>query len=572
MASEVTVIKQLLIDLEVENNAEDDLKSTRAQTIELANDTDELIGQLKKGDAQFARVAASLEKITDRELRAKEAVKAHTRAFSKQTGVLSKLGDQVNVARARLDSMGAAGQVLKAGALAAAAGVAALGAAIAKTVEAGVKILIADSEEATVSLSILEGQVDELKHSVAELAIGTDNIVQALDIWTARTLVLNTALDDLESTSKEYEERQESMGIASNSLTAHMNKQHGEIGFLTFAYQELTIAIDNASGATETLNALTGASDAGEKALELAKKAQKFAEGELQLTKEQTKARELVDKILDKNEAKLVAREKAAAAAGKKRLAEEAAAFSKFLTGIDAASKRSQAFAEKRLEKSKELSDARLKILADEEAEKARLLSSSVTAAFATDPESERLTRLIGLQAEFDEAQSESRRQAQLGAQAIAGLANSFVGLAEGIATGEVGLKEAAKGMMSAFGDIMIQLGTGIVLSAEALAALFTGNAPLALGAGLALIAGGIAIKAVLSAGSAPGGFAGDSAQSIPDFTPTTNDFDRRSEEQESRTVNVFIGQHQIRGPLQEVTQDLVRRGEIPAISGSAFS
>jgi len=178
-------------------------------------------------------------------------------------------------------------------------------------------------------------------------------------------------------------------------------------------------------------------------------------------------------------------------------------------------------------------------------------------------------TRLVTLAQLEAEQATRAHNDALAQQSALAGaVTSSFIGMAEGLVVGGDSLKEAGANLLSSFGDIMVQMGTGVVLSSEALLALFDGNPIKGIAAGGALIAGGLLLKSAMASGSKPGGFAASSS-SATSFAPNFNDYQKDQKKEESKTFNLFIGQHQVTGAIAESMGDAIRRGQLAEIGGA---
>jgi hypothetical protein len=112
-----------------------------------------------------------------------------------------------------------------------------------------------------------------------------------------------------------------------------------------------------------------------------------------------------------------------------------------------------------------------------------------------------------------------------IGSTLTSGISSSFQALGAALAKGEDAWAAFSKGVLGIIGDLMIQVGTSIILQAEAIkslqAALATFAWPVALAAGLALIALGGAFKAIGGGGSSvpsasPTGGASGAVASVP--------------------------------------------------------
>lgn len=102
-----------------------------------------------------------------------------------------------------------------------------------------------------------------------------------------------------------------------------------------------------------------------------------------------------------------------------------------------------------------------------------------------------------------------------IGSTLVSGISSSFQALGAALAKGEDAWGAFAKSVLGVIGDLMIQVGTSIILQAEAIkslqAAIATFAWPAALAAGLALIALGGAFKAL----------SGGGGSSVPSASPT---------------------------------------------------
>ena len=518
-------VEQLIVDLEVRDNASPALKKTREETVKLADKTDKLIGIFKKGDQQFAKVATTIEGIRDRTVRAREATRAFNRAMNRQVNVFDKVADKAAVARARLQSMGAAGKALTVGFTALAAGAAAFVAAVGASAVAAINAFIASEEDAKIATDRLADSYENLKAEYGKLIVGGDDFATNI-----------------------------------NKTTVFMDLAAEEVADLERNYIALATAID---GATFALGLFVSESDVAkftanvEGALAVGSQVEEDVADRAQLIKEQIAARKLVDKLLDKQ----LAEEDRAAARRGKRKPEKAQTEAGFTGSLEAVAGDVQ-------------SDATVARLAGINAQ-SDAMQTQIDMAFEVIDVT-RLTTLAQLEADEATQQMTASLENQAAAMAqqaaVAGaVANSFVNIAGGLAEGNLGLKKAGQQLMSSFGDILVQMGTGVVLASEALLALFGGNPIAGLGAGAALIAGGLLIKGAFAAGNKPGGFAKGGAAASSSFAPTFNDFQRDQQKEERQVVQVFIGEQQVAGPVSNIVNDLARRGKLQELAGGRF-
>jgi hypothetical protein len=110
----------------------------------------------------------------------------------------------------------------------------------------------------------------------------------------------------------------------------------------------------------------------------------------------------------------------------------------------------------------------------------------------------------------------------------VHGMGNAFAAFGQALATGENGLAAFGKSILSAFGDILIQLGTQVLATGLGMAAvpvLFGPQGPAAIVAGGIMIAAGGALKGLAGAG-ASGGAAAPSPQLGGSTPPIAGDLD----------------------------------------------
>ena len=639
MADEKNVVEQLLIEIKTEpDDAVDGLQSARRETIKLADQTDELIGIMKKGDVQGAKVAASLEKIADRSLRAKEAAKAFDKVMKNQVNTFDKVADKVAVVNARLDAMGAKGQVIRmgmkvgfaavtAGALAAAAAVIGLGVAVAGFVKDSMEAFVDSNFAASESAKELSKEWDELKVAVGSAAFAGDatTSIDALGETVERITktvkesgtALNTALKTVISVAQGF------IRVVSITVPAAFTPLLAVFDVVKLAVTALGAAWGLfIEGAATALNMIGVLSD---DSLEAAQSFQVFTQALLEdegLNSYTVAAFEAGDSIasftadlgdavigvknfssvmsesdllagtfttkevrarlkLEAEETRRQDREKAKAARAvlaaerKKAAAAKAAqrARERAFDAILASNKKH----DEMLIKHQEATAAKAAAIAKKEADILVAAQEKIIAAklrrTVGDDETKRLADLTAQSKEFADSQDEISRVNAIMVAGLRAAEGAMVGFAVSLAEGDTSMKDMAKEMLSSFGDILVQMGTGILFTGEALAALFTGNPAAIIPAGAAMLAMGVLIKGLVGRTSLTekdsGRSGGSASAASSDFAQSQDRFDRDQGQEGGDTVVVFIGQHQIREPLREITESMVRRGEVPAIGGA---
>ncbi len=552
-------VQELLIEISATDKTGSALSSADRGTLKLAEDTDKLIGIMKRGDVQGAKVAASLEKIRDKTLRAKAATKAFKNSLKANNGMLNRFSDRVSAANAKLASMGALGSVIKAGAKLAVAGLLAL-AASATAVVAAVAVLAGKSMRAFIK-STKEGKVaaDGLAKSWDKLQQEFGRAILDGDP-SSSVLSFTKLLDDLTRAAKENDKAiRETFvaivdGVEASTLSLIGFWMKLGVGLATWAeglryvfsllakklpaFVERVATLANSTGAISDkllgkIRRVKGESDEWLKTQALVD----YAQGVRDVS---ASFEELVTRVADAATAANGAlstmtgnlddvlqgrttpkkRSKEAIARRKKRLAEEKALTKKLAAE---AKRRADAIsrgliAGKTVAQIKfefiitNLDDVPAAIAAAEklrELDKAAIeLKKKMTAAMTRRVDmatvgSVKLAKALKKEATAAEKKAaadakidaSNMRLATSTALAAAALSDMFVSLA----AGQEGIAKAAAAMISSVGVIVGNLGKAVLIASLGLAALFEGNPA----AGIAFGIGMIAVGALLQRGGA---------------------------------------------------------------------
>jgi len=564
------VVEQLLIELEVESDAgQASLKSTRAATVKLADDTDKLIGMFKKGDQQFAKVAASLEKIRDRELRAKAATKAFNKAMDGQVNIFDKVADKMHVARAGLESMGAAGTALTAGLTTLAAAATAVAAAIGAAAVSSVKAFIASEEDAKAASDRLSASLNRLQVETGRLITGGDALAETMDVNAARMNALAAAVSEF---NLEFSDAV----IAADVVTAAFTGQIGVATRLSSNIEHVTKVLDKYIQTAERLELSREGARAGKEAAERAAGLKKFEEdlAAAQRDKFQT---ELEFDQKRERAAQKTAREAEQLALSKKRAgarvqAERERAFDRVLASNAAHDKLMEREAERQ---SENRIRHRLALQRQEEQALASSRKAEVSGILKGPGEdTDRLKKLTGEMERFNAVTEETSRASNIVQQGFSGITDSVMQMGMALAEGNTSLSELGASMLKSLGGILVKMGTALLFTGEALAGLFAGNPAMIIPASIGMIATGLLLSALsgrtsLSESGRGDGGGGEGASTANDFAGTLNNFQRNQGKEGGDTVVVYIGQHQIREPLREITESMARRGELPELRGA---
>ena len=558
-------IEQLIIDIGVKDTASPALKKAREESFKLLNATDKLIGVFKKGDQTFAKVATTIEKIQDRQVRARAAVRALNSAMRQQNSITNKLSDQMNVARASFESLGATGQVLTGGFKALTGAAAAFWGGLAVAGVSSVKAFIASEESAQIASDRLSESFKNLQVDLGGLIAESTDLEDSLTRNAVR----------LDAFSVAVEENSDLIANLGKALVNTIPSIFGVVdayGTLAGIMREVARLSDGLLGTAALAGSETAALTLTKLVEADSRKAVESAKGQLQFQKD------LAAATKDRFEAEIAGEKKVAAE--RKRLVEEAIGGTLFSGGGGVKKKKGGRAKRPSKEQGPEGFTGSLDEIAggiQSDALTARLeginaISDALRAQVTDSLDVANATMLATrAQREADEATQKFNASLAQSAMLSDGVTNAFIGMASGIALSGDGIAAAGRNLLSSFGDIMIQVGTGALLMNKALLATFLGDPVTGIGAAAALIAGGLLIKGGLAAGAKSGGFAGASSSAGSGFAPTFNDFQRDQQKEERQVVQVFIGEQQVAGPVSNIVNDLARRGKLQELAGGSF-
>ena len=504
---------------------------------------------LKRFDDRARRVADAIEKIQDPTERARLAQLELERALKRQTSTLGKARQGFAALDAELAKVGLSKKKLAA----AAAGVTV---ALAGTALVGIKNYAEANKDA--GKAIDEGN-KALERASALIGKNQLEHLGGADAVEAYGLSVEGLTKDLLDIQKEY--------FSFESLNRDTARAIAEVSSEVFgmesALKALNAQMDRSlkTGMGRGVSGIVGPALTG-----ATKNLKKFVKEQIAAGKiNEKEAKELNKKIEDEF---------------KRHLQKTNAAHAKRRQAAVARRKERQQEHQRELERRRR---ARLEIEAIERAQRESEASAAVTGAIE-----ERLRQQKKEQAQKDQtfadenaAFFEASKNAEdlrsslhaLGVEGFGAVTNGALDMVEGLALGDIALKDFGHVAADTVGDIMtsqgramaehaIKQGAIFALFGEAYAALATN--PLALaGIGLALVGAGVALKRFggeRSKSSTSAGRADTAAASA--IERMGRDLFNRSEGGE-RTMVLMVGDRQMRGYVVDTTNDAARRGEL---------